>query len=197
MRTSSSMTTDGRWAARGPSYADAAREVHPLADLRARPDRGPRVNHRVGPYARTDVHIARHQHDTAPQERATPSRCARNRSDPAACRPCFRASLSVYSNGPCSMVLTPERMKRSKIACLSHSWTMTRLSRGRSRRHGLHLCRGGQLLVDHHERVAVGGRELLTALPQRPYLRAEVIHQSEVIRRSPAGRYRAARTAIA
>ena len=41
--------------------ADAAREVHALADLRARPDRRPGVDHRVGADARADVHVARHQ----------------------------------------------------------------------------------------------------------------------------------------
>ena len=53
--------------------ADAAREVDPFADLRARADRRPGVDHRVGADAGADVHVARHQ-DRRPGARYEPQR---------------------------------------------------------------------------------------------------------------------------
>ena len=53
-------------------------EVHPLTDLRARPDRRPGVDHGVGADARTDVDVARHHH-RARREVGTPAgRCSGN-----------------------------------------------------------------------------------------------------------------------
>ena len=49
---------------------DAAREVHALADLRARADRRPGVDHRALADARADVHVARHQDHAGLEERA-------------------------------------------------------------------------------------------------------------------------------
>ena len=43
--------------------ADAARQMHVLADLRARADRGPGVHHRAAVDIGADVHVGRHQHD--------------------------------------------------------------------------------------------------------------------------------------
>src|SRR5439155_15122534 len=51
---------------------DAARKVDPLADLRARADRCPRVDHRVGPDAGADVHVAGHE-DHARREIGAPT----------------------------------------------------------------------------------------------------------------------------
>ena len=50
--------------------ADAAGEVDVGADLRARADRRPRVDHRVRADPGADVHVRRHQHDAAREERA-------------------------------------------------------------------------------------------------------------------------------
>ena len=60
--------------------ADAACEVHVGADLRARADRRPGVDHRVRPDPRTDVHVARHHHDAAARDtsRSAPSQAARH-----------------------------------------------------------------------------------------------------------------------
>ncbi len=44
---------------------------------------------------------------------------------PASAKPCFKGSLSAYSNGPTSRVSMAETRKSSRIACFSHSWTTT------------------------------------------------------------------------
>ena len=61
--------------------ADAAREVHVRADLRARADGGPGVDHGVGADPGADVHVAGHHHHAAVEER--PERGPRPRARPA------------------------------------------------------------------------------------------------------------------
>ena len=56
--------------------ADAARQVDVGADLGARADRGPRVDHRVRAHPGADVHVARHHHHAAVEERPEPGRRA-------------------------------------------------------------------------------------------------------------------------
>ena len=60
------------------------------ADLRARADRRPRVDHRAGADVGADVHVARHEDDASVEERAPPSR--RRRGRPARRPPRSRAS---------------------------------------------------------------------------------------------------------
>ena len=64
--------------------ADAAREVHVGADLRARADRRPGVDHRPRPDPGADVHVAGHQHDALGEERAVAGDARRD--DPDAVR---------------------------------------------------------------------------------------------------------------
>ncbi|CAB4723722.1 unannotated protein [freshwater metagenome] len=52
--------------------------MHIGADLCATSDRGPGVDHRVGPYTRPDVHITRHHDHTAIEKRSVTSRCTGN-----------------------------------------------------------------------------------------------------------------------
>src|SRR5581483_11578576 len=51
---------------------DTAGEMDVGADLRARSDRRPGIDHRVRADPRTDVHVRRHQDDAAREERAVP-----------------------------------------------------------------------------------------------------------------------------
>ena len=50
--------------------ADAARQMHVLADLRAGADRRPGVDHGAAVDVRADVHVARHEHDVGRDVRA-------------------------------------------------------------------------------------------------------------------------------
>src|SRR5262245_64628079 len=47
------------------AYADAAGEVDVLANLRARPDGGPGIDHGALVHVGADVHVRRHQHDVS------------------------------------------------------------------------------------------------------------------------------------
>ena len=53
--------------------AHATGEVHVGTDLGAGADRGPGVDHGVGTHPSADVHVARHEHDPAVEERAVAS----------------------------------------------------------------------------------------------------------------------------
>ena len=77
MKQSSSTTTGhGLRRLEHAADADAARQVHVLADLRARTDRRPRVDHRAAVDVGADVHVARHHHDAPGQEGAEAGRRA-------------------------------------------------------------------------------------------------------------------------
>src|SRR6185437_12372958 len=58
--------------------ADATRQVHARADLRAGTDGGPRIDHRTGADVRADVDVARHQHRIFSDERAATYQRARH-----------------------------------------------------------------------------------------------------------------------
>ena len=64
-----------------PADAHPAREVDAGTDLGARADRGPGVDHGVGPHPGSDVHVAGHEHDPAPEERAPPGRAPGHHPD--------------------------------------------------------------------------------------------------------------------
>src|SRR5205085_7903222 len=55
---------------------DAAGQVHVVADLGARTDRRPRVDHRAAPDAGADVHVTRHQDHTLAEVATPPGRAA-------------------------------------------------------------------------------------------------------------------------
>ena len=61
-QSSSMMVGRGLQRLEHPADADAARQVHVAADLRARADRGPGVDHGAGADIGADVDVAGHQH---------------------------------------------------------------------------------------------------------------------------------------
>jgi hypothetical protein len=95
--------------------ADPARQVHVLADLRARTDRRPRIDHRVFVDVGADVHVPGHQ-DRAPPEKRAVARDARRH---AACseflviglrRKLIEVAEAVWIAHD-AVVVTPERQQ--------------------------------------------------------------------------------------
>src|SRR3954470_24554906 len=71
MNAPSSITTGAAWTgsrppptSTPPADPNATGKVHVTADLRARPDGRPRVDHGPGADPRADVQVARHEHRT-------------------------------------------------------------------------------------------------------------------------------------
>ena len=109
-----------------PPMPDATRQVHTLADLRARPDRRPGVDHGVGADARADVHVARHQDHARREVRAPPRRRPGHRRAPwpprsrASAGSCRRTRTGRARSSPSST-----SRNSSRIAYFSHSCTTT------------------------------------------------------------------------
>src|SRR6185503_963954 len=101
-----------------PADADPAGEVHVLADLGARADRGPGIDHRAFVDVRPDIDEGGHQDDVAGQERSAPRHRRRNHPKAAGrellrvARREFRSHLVVVARCAAlehAVVLQPER----------------------------------------------------------------------------------------
>ena len=99
---------------------------HVLADLRARADRRPGVDHRVLADVGADVHVARHHHDAGREVRAPAG--LRAGHDPHAGRLVValqRDLVPELERARARSTLMWVSRNSSRIACFSHSWTTT------------------------------------------------------------------------
>jgi len=115
MKQSSSTTTGRFRAVRALPDADAARQVHVLADLRRRCDGRPRVDQRAAVDVGADVDVQ--GISTTPRARNDPNRADApgTTRTPARLVAVLQRQLSTYSNGPASMTACPGRGTNMRI----------------------------------------------------------------------------------
>src|SRR5690606_37754426 len=78
-----------------PADPGAARDVHVLADLRARTDRGPGIDHRPFIDIGADVHEARHQDHAARDIAAPPRNGARDHAEAGVLEPTYAPAIEL------------------------------------------------------------------------------------------------------
>ena len=96
--------------------ADAAGQVDVLADLRARPDGGPGIHHRALVHVGADVHVGRHQHDVAADERAGAHR--RRRHDAEAALAKLGVRVPANRSGTLSNQVRPSPAAITALSCV-------------------------------------------------------------------------------
>src|SRR4051812_47048796 len=83
-----------------PADPNATGKVHVTADLRARPDGRPRVDHGPGADPRADVHVARHEHRTRLDVRPVPNGGGRHDTDAVVGEAALQRHLVVVLERP-------------------------------------------------------------------------------------------------
>src|SRR4051812_27966168 len=83
-----------------PPDPNATGKVHVTADLRARPDGRPRVDHGAGADPRADVHVARHEHRTRLDVRPVPNGGGRHDTDAVVGEAALQRHLVVVLERP-------------------------------------------------------------------------------------------------
>ena len=182
MSTSSSMTT-GRalGGSSTPPMPTPAREMDPLADLGARPDRGPGVDHRLGPHAGADVHIARHQHDATPEKGSPPGRGSGHGANPGGLEVLLQGQAVGVLEGPVLDGLEAGKGEQEQDGLSEPLVDDHLVGLRRSRRRGPRPGRAGRWPA---RQLRVLRRHRATdpcVLPQLRDGRAQLVHRAEAI----------------